>query len=201
MIVVRRMKTGVKIVPPDKDAGTSLPMVQPDQEEIDLALEINRPVPVMTPEKPNPCLASSIAVANCVNANVILEMAGAKWRLVKLNPAGTGLVEVAEGNASDKDNPEKWLSAELGFDGVILAVKDGIYLAAISSKNVAKEFQALAIKNSESLSQLPKKNDTSGSALLASVSTWEGFATFKIITGDQLPVGTKRVIEGQRSKK
>ena len=201
MAVVRRMKNGIKVVTLDKEAAKALPMVQPDQEEVELALEINRPVPVTSPEKQNPCLANSVALAQCVNASVILELAGSKWRLVRLNPAGTGLVKVAEGSAADKDNPEKWLAAELGFDGVILAVKDGVYLAAITNKNSGKEFQALAIKNSEKLSQLPKSKDTSGSALLASVSTWEGFATFKIITGDQLPIGTKLVIEGQRSKK
>lgn len=202
VLFVQPVKGGVKLIGSDAAAARkSIPLPVASQDELDLAAEINRPL-VVEEDAPrrNPCLASSAVAATCFDADFVLEMGKSKWRLSRFDRSTGKLRGLREAAAGDSESPEKWISAQIRYDGVIVDVKDNFYLAAVVVKNDRTDFQALAIKNSESLEFLPQNKNTNGSALLAAVSVWNGFATFKIVTGDALPVGTKLVIEGSKSK-
>lgn len=95
----------------------------------------------------------------------------------------------------------QWTFQSLGYDGVILAVKD-IYALVAGSAQVmqGEKIQALAIRSSEkSIALLTKKR--SGSGLLQLEKSKGGFAIFRILAKakdtSELVQGTKLTIQKQ----
>ena len=91
----------------------------------------------------------------------------------------------------DAQSVKKWLIEKLGYNGVLLAQQDSLFLVATYS-DAAGSQSAMLVKESDGLLRI-KKSQGGGSALLKRRDCYRDMCVFEVVikTTEDYPVGTK----------
>ena len=196
VIVVQKVKNEFKIIPMDaSEIASATYFDTPKGDAINLALEVNKKLPLTNPQSTNPCLAKIEIAASCLNADGVLDVSDKIWKLYQTSPANNAAKLVAKGPAGSINQVAAWLTSQMNHDGVVLETKNSSMLVRMPLNKNTKQLQALTLDNSADEFVLPAESKR-GSGIWSSVSINGHYGIFKILTGqNNPPPGTKVIME------
>lgn len=165
-------------------------------ENADFAVSLN-------PNTPSEgCAASAENMRYCLGASYALDVTTSVWELYSEDAAGNSHKVLAENGSSNQDYAA-WIQKNIDFDGMILASKDGFFLAQMRGTSTSNDAQALAIKGSEKKKYLGAA-EKAGIGLLVILKKSGKLGTLKtVFVADsnalEVKPGTKIIIEKSKN--
>jgi hypothetical protein len=149
------------------------------------------------------CLKSEIAYMKCFDVDTLIVINDDKWSVKR--KVGTDLTPILNAPSAVKKptakDIQKWLAGVFQFDGIVLAVDNGLVLTTVSPANIPVSGQSLLLANSASSYTLGVGKN-SGSGLMQSVERAGSFAVMRLISTDDLkdtvPIGAKFISEKKK---
>lgn len=149
------------------------------------------------------CGASPSNMGYCLGASYVLDVTSSIWQLYTVDAKG-GYQAVLAKKSSSTQNYSEWMKDQLGFDGMIIASKDGFLLAQVPATSIPGDSQALAIKGSEDKTYLGA-TEKRGEGLFAILKRTGKLATLTTVisAGTKPPewrAGLKIIIETNKKR-
>lgn len=175
-------------------------MDSPSVDEVGLTMAGNK-VTTNSEENENslgPCESTVENAAMCFNADCILDVGDANWKLSHFNPVTKKSIQVVEAPEGKSGVYFPWIRKSLRYDGVVLDEDNGYLLTMVPRQKYPKESQALTIKSSSQRFYLSEA-DSKGSGLMQLHSYSGQYAIFLVLASRKdvllFEPGTKFIME------